>query len=80
MFNLFVVDVDFLISVLHYKIDIVDQLNKLFQGQCRLHITPCVLREIESKENYRDLVRLCRKFQTHYCEHPLNYSVRQCFL
>jgi rRNA-processing protein FCF1 len=75
-----VVDVEFLISVLHYKIDIIDQLNKLFQGQCRLHITPCILREIHLKENFPDLVKLCKKFQTHYCDHPLNYSVRECLL
>ncbi|KAH7825569.1 putative rRNA-processing protein UTP23 [Monocercomonoides exilis] len=75
-------DCEFLKSVLHYGVDVHDQMRKLFCEPCRLFVTPCVIREIKKnpESEVAPLLKLAKTCEMHYCHHEENCTERQCIL
>ncbi|KAJ4454805.1 putative rRNA-processing protein PIN domain protein [Paratrimastix pyriformis] len=74
------VDPSFLAFALTYKVDVQDQVTKLFDEHCTICVTPCFLNAIRQLPNADELQDVCRSFRTHYCGHPPGTSPRFCML
>jgi len=73
------VDPSFLDTCVRLKIDMIDQLTKLFDGRVTIYVTPCFLNAIRTFPNAKELFDACRPLKVHRCGHDC-LSVRGCLL
>ena len=82
LFNTSIVDLDFIRSVAYYKINVQDQMRKLFCEPCHLYVTSCFVRELRKlpKQEQDELYNISKTMDVHYCQHPDNYTLSQCLV
>ncbi|KAA6354938.1 MAG: putative rRNA processing protein, partial [Streblomastix strix] len=73
-------DGDFISALLHYKIDCIEQMRKLFGGNVQLFVTPCIVRSLKHRADSSELLKICKQFGMHHCSHPDTYTSRRCLM